>query len=127
MRNLFRLKCNNPHPVCKVYFGKYSCGQTYIDETVKNVEVKWMEHNSCTGNSEPPKHLQENNQHIFTWKVFMAALQNNREHKNVQFHYMRQSVLHSYGKITKFPNKPINPFPWGVNGLRQVIIVVMAM
>ena len=84
VRNLFRLKCNNPHPVCKVYMGKCSCGQTYIGETVRNVEVRWKEHNSGTGNSEPSKHLQENDQHDFTWKVLMTAPLNTRERKNLE-------------------------------------------
>ena len=64
--------------------GKCSCGQTYIGETVRNVEVRWKEHNSGTGNSEPSKHLQENDQHDFTWKVLMTAPLNTRERKNLE-------------------------------------------
>ena len=46
VKSLFKLKSNNPHTSCKIYEGTSSCGETYIGETKRNVEVRWSEHNS---------------------------------------------------------------------------------
>ena len=85
VKQLFKLKSPNPHPACKIYYGECSCGETYIGETVRNVEVRWKEHNSLTSNSEPSKHLQATgSEHEFNWKVLMSASTNNRERKNLE-------------------------------------------
>ena len=84
VKTLFKLKSNNPHPSCKIYEGTCSCGETYIGETKRNVEVRWSEHNSLGGNSEPSKHLQLNNNHKFVWSILMTAPQNNRDRKSLE-------------------------------------------
>ena len=85
VKQLFKLKSPNPHPACKVYYGKCSCGETYIGETIRNVEVRWGEHNSFNGNSEPSKHLQATElEHQFEWQVLMSAPINNRERRNLE-------------------------------------------
>ena len=30
VRSLFKVKSINPHPSCKIYLGKCSCGETYV-------------------------------------------------------------------------------------------------
>ena len=84
VKQLFKLKSRNPHPACQIYSGKCSCGETYIGETVRNVETRWSEHNKLTGNSEPSKHLQANPNHKFTWEVLMNAPLNNKKRKNLE-------------------------------------------
>ena len=41
VKSLFKLKSNNPHPSCKIYEETCSCGETYIGETKRNVEVQF--------------------------------------------------------------------------------------
>ena len=58
IRTLFSLKSKNPHPACKIYQGVCDmCGQSYVGETKRNVEVRWAEHDNPKGNSKPAKHL----------------------------------------------------------------------
>ena len=84
VRNLFNLKSCNPHPACKIYAGKCSCGVEYIGETKRNVEVRWGEHNNPRGTSEPSKHLYNFPTHSFTWSVLMSAPKNVRIRKNLE-------------------------------------------
>ena len=84
VRNLFNLKSRNPHPACKIYAGKCSCGVEYIGETKRNVEVRWGEHNNPQGTSEPFKHLYKFPTHNFTWSVLMSAPKNVRIRKNLE-------------------------------------------
>ncbi|XP_066934351.1 uncharacterized protein [Clytia hemisphaerica] len=85
VKSLFKLKSKNPHPSCKIYVGECSCGETYIGETARNVEVRWSEHNSLKGNSEPAKHLESNdNSHVFNWKVLISAPLKSKERKNLE-------------------------------------------
>ena len=44
MESIFTLKDNNTHPSHVIYKGKCICGQTYIGETVHNLEVCVNEH-----------------------------------------------------------------------------------
>ena len=65
--------------------GECLCGETYIGETSRNVEVRWGEHNSFKGNSEPAKHLERNdNNHLFNWRVLMTAPLKIKERKNLE-------------------------------------------
>ena len=84
VKSLFKVKSKNPHPSCKIYFGECSCGETYVGETVRNVEIRWAEHDSLKGKSEPSKHLKSNNGHAFTWKILSSAPKNTRERKNLE-------------------------------------------
>ena len=84
IRSLFSLKSKNPHPSCKLYEGQCSCGASYIGETKRNVQVRWKEHNDPRGKSEPAKHLYQNPNHSFTWRVIMSAPQNPRVRKNLE-------------------------------------------
>ena len=77
----FRLKSKNPHPSCVIYEGSCSCSDTYIGETKRNVEVRWLEHEHLKGKSEPAKHLNKNPTHKFSWRVLMSAPQNTRVRK----------------------------------------------
>ena len=41
IKQLFHIKDENMHPVCKVYEGICSCNVNYIGETKRNVEIRW--------------------------------------------------------------------------------------
>ena len=85
IQTLFSLKSRNPHPACKIYKGDCNvCGQSYIGETKRNVEVRWKEHEDIKGNSEPAKHLKENPSHSYSWSVLMTAPQNTRIRRNLE-------------------------------------------
>ena len=58
---------------CVIYEGKCSCGRRYIGETTRNSDIRWSEHVSTTGKSEPAKHLADNKSNMFTWKVLASA------------------------------------------------------
>ena len=66
MRTSFQLKDKSLHPPCKIYEGIRSCRESYVGETIKNVETRWSEHNK----SSPSKHFNGNIIHVFGWKVF---------------------------------------------------------
>ena len=84
VRNLFPLKDKSIHPSCKIYESLCICGNNYIGETERNVEIRWKEHNNPNGNSEPSKHIKENINHFFDWKVICNAPKNARSRKNLE-------------------------------------------
>ena len=77
--SIFPLRDCNLHPSCKIYEVVSTCGETYIDETIRNVEERWSEHNSADTKSEPAKHLGDNEKHSF-YGVFYLLLQKMVEH-----------------------------------------------
>ena len=40
VKTLFKVKEKSLHQACKIYKGVCSCGESYIGETIKNVEVR---------------------------------------------------------------------------------------
>ena len=84
VKSIFPLKDRNLHPSWKIYEGIWSCGETYIGETIRNVEERWSEHNSADNKSEPAKHLADNEEHLFLWSILLAASKDSRTHKNLE-------------------------------------------
>ena len=70
------------HSSCKIYNGICNCGETYIGETIRNVEERWSEHNSADNKSAPAKHLADNKEHPFFWSILLAAPKDGRACKN---------------------------------------------
>ena len=68
------LKYKNNYKSCAIYKGGCSCVSRYLDETRRNAEVKWNEHNNPTKISESSKHLRNNINHCFTWAIVSNAL-----------------------------------------------------
>ena len=66
VKQLFKLKSRNPHLSCVIYEDVCSCQESYIGETVRNVEIRWQEHEDTQKDSEPAKHLK-NNPNSFTY------------------------------------------------------------
>ena len=73
IRSLFPLKDRVKHKSCVIYEGTCSCGHKYIGETKRIAEIRFNEHNNPTKNSEPAKHLRENLDHSFEWKIITTA------------------------------------------------------
>ena len=48
VKQLFKLKSRNPHPSCVIYERVCSCQKSCIGETVRNVEIRWQEHERYT-------------------------------------------------------------------------------
>ena len=84
VKQLFKLKSRNPHQSCVIYEGACSCQESYIGETVRNVEIRWQEHEDTQKDSEPAKHLKNNPTHSFTWKVLLPASSIRRIRQNME-------------------------------------------
>ena len=84
VKNLLRLKSRNPHPSCMIYEGVYSQHKSYIGETVRNVEIRWQEHEDTQKHSEPAKHLKNNSARSFTGKVLLPASSIKRIRPNME-------------------------------------------
>ena len=48
--------------ICK---GTCLCGETYIEETIRNASIRWEEYNDPTKNLKPAKHLKKNFNRVF--------------------------------------------------------------
>ena len=84
VKQLFKLKSRNPHPSCVIYEGVCSCQESYIGETVRNVEIRWQEHEDTQKDLDPAKHLKKNPTHSFTSKVLLPASSIRRIRQNVE-------------------------------------------
>ena len=73
---MFKLKGKFLHQDCKVYKRVCPCAESYIDETIRNIEVCWHEHNIPINKSNPSKHIKNNLDHDFTWLVLANAPKN---------------------------------------------------
>ena len=56
-----------------IYKGECSCQESYIGESVRNIEIKWQEHEDTQKDSETAKHLKNSPTHLFTWKFLLPA------------------------------------------------------
>ena len=53
-------------------------------KTIRNVEERWLEHNSADNKSEPAKHLADNEEHSFLLSILLAAPKDGRTRKNLE-------------------------------------------
>ena len=67
-----------------IYKGTCVCDQTYIGETIRNVDIRGKEHEDITKEPEPAKHLRENLNHKFKWETLFQAPKNYRQRKNLE-------------------------------------------
>ena len=78
------MKDEKPYPACQIYKGAGACDETYIGETIRNVDIRWNEHEDIRKKSEPAKHLRENLNHKSEWKTLLHAHKNYRQRKNLE-------------------------------------------
>ena len=85
VRQLFSLKEKNPYPATKIYLGECkNCNETYVGETIRNVRVRWNEHENPNKDSEPARHLRDNPNHNFNWSILCNAPTKYNERKNLE-------------------------------------------
>ena len=90
MQSLFNNKDKVKHHSCVIYCGICSCGADYIDETIRNFEIRWNEH--ITGkdkNSDCVKHLNNHFDHEFRWFVLSRASKNCLKRKILEAYYIK--------------------------------------
>ena len=88
MKTLFKLKDPRIHPACKIFIGVFICGETYIGETICNVETRWKEHNTPSDKSNPSKHINSHSDYIFTWSIICNALTNKFKRKIIETYFI---------------------------------------
>ena len=60
----------------------------HIGETIRNVNIRWNEHEGIRKKSEPAKHLRENLNHKFKRETLLEAPKSYRQWKNFQTSFM---------------------------------------
>ena len=77
IRSLFQIKCYS----CFIYEGNCLCGENYGGEFVRNVVLRWAEHETLNKQSETAKHLKCFPDYQFEWKVLTRAPEYNGKRK----------------------------------------------
>ena len=101
IKTLFKVKDKSLHQACKIHKGVCSCGESYIGKTIRNVEVRWDEHNNPMNKSNLLKHIKDNLDHVFNWSVLA----------NVPKNMFQQNVLETYYIVLEKPtlNEQVEP------------------
>ena len=76
VKSLFSLKDKNSYPVCQIYKRTCVCDETYIGETIRNVNIRWNEREDM--GKEHAKYLRENLNHKFKWETLLQTPKNYR-------------------------------------------------
>ena len=87
-KHFIKVKDKSLHQACKIYKGICSCGENYIGEAVRNVEVRWGEHNNPRKVSIPLKHIKYNVVQLFHWSVIAKAPTNTFQQKMSETYYI---------------------------------------
>ena len=69
------------HNRCAVYKGNCLCGENYVGESVRDVILRWTEHEDPNKQSETAKHFKYFLEHHCEWKVLTRALEHMRKRK----------------------------------------------
>ena len=77
-RSLFHLKYKNSHLASKICEATCSCSRNYISETIRNVVIRWNEHENPSKDSEPAKQLRYFPDHKFDWEILFTAPANTK-------------------------------------------------
>ena len=72
-----------------IYKGICSCGETYVDETIRNCKIRCDEHNDINKNSEPAKHLARNIEHEFSWFILARASVNTLKRRILEAYFIK--------------------------------------
>ncbi|XP_078352784.1 uncharacterized protein LOC144637595 [Oculina patagonica] len=72
-RRRLQSQAQNLHKSHVIFEGECLCGENYVGETMRNLEVRITEHSNICHTSETARHLLENPSHSFQWKVLCSA------------------------------------------------------
>ena len=101
IQSLFDNKDKVQHLSCVIYKGVCSCCTDYIGETIRNVKIRWNEHESgIDKNSEYFKHLQEHLSHSFQWSVLSIAPKNTFKRKILEAYFIKIMIPSLNGRMT---------------------------
>ena len=93
IQSLFNNKDKAQHLSCAIYKGFCSCGEDFNGETIRNVKIRWKEHESgIDKNSECFKHVQEHLSHGFHWSVLSVAPRNTFKRKILEAYFIKIMV-----------------------------------
>ena len=111
IQSLFNNKDKAQHLSCAIYKGVCSCREDFNGETIRNVKIRWNEHESgIDKNSECFKHLQEHLSHGFHRSVLSVAPRNTFKRKILEAYFIKIMVpLNS-----QMNNDVLKPFRNGV-------------
>ena len=76
-----------------IYKGICSCGEMFVDETIRNCKIRCDEHKDINKNSEPAKHLARNIEHKFSWYVLTRAPENTIKSRILEASFIKLIVL----------------------------------
>ena len=65
--------CYNIYQRLTMTNGLCSCGEEYVGETKRHLEVRIAEHSDVKQKSEPARHLHKNPGYTFHWKILFKA------------------------------------------------------
>ena len=93
-----------------IYRRKCSFREECVEETKRNVEKHWSEHNNPTEKTESARHLFNNVGHLFVWEILMPAPKDKRKRKNLEAFFIavqkpslneqvKSNVLHLFQNI----------------------------
>ena len=93
IQSFFNNKDKAQHLSCAIYKGFCSCGEDFNGETIRNVKIRWNEHESgIDKNSECFKHFQEHLSHGFHWSVLSVAPRNTFKRKILEACFIKIMV-----------------------------------
>ena len=95
-KSLLSLK-DNPYPACQIYKGTCVCDETYIAETIRNVDFWWNEREDIRKESVAVKDLRKNLNRIFNWESLLLASKSyeQREYEEVFFILIMEATLNN--------------------------------
>ena len=88
VKTWFKVKDKSLHQACKIHKGTYSCGESYIGETVRNVELCCNKHNNPMKTSNQWKHIKDYVNHVLNWPVLGNAPKNKFQQKVLEVCYI---------------------------------------
>ena len=88
IRSLFSVKDKIIHTSNVIYEGTCTCLKKYIGETDRNNSTRWNEHNDPNHKSDPAKHIKDNIEHHFQWKILRITNYKTRKRRILEALYI---------------------------------------
>lgn len=89
-KSLFRIKDNVNHLSCIIHKENCSRGSKYIGEIFRNSRTRFSDHKKLSGISEPLKHVKNNTEFEFSWKVTLRGLSSCFHREILESYFIKQ-------------------------------------